>query len=34
VRIGPAIASAGREPGAINALAERWIEAQQKVLDR
>jgi 1-acyl-sn-glycerol-3-phosphate acyltransferase len=34
VRIGPAIASAGREPDAINALAEHWIEAQQKVLDR
>jgi len=33
VRIGPAIASAGREPDAINTLAERWIEAQQKVLD-
>jgi len=33
VRIGPAIASAGREPDAINALAEKWIEAQQKALD-
>jgi 1-acyl-sn-glycerol-3-phosphate acyltransferase len=34
VRIGPAIESAGRDPQAINALAERWIEAQQKELDR
>jgi len=33
VRIGPVIASAGRKPDAINALAERWIEAQQKALD-
>jgi 1-acyl-sn-glycerol-3-phosphate acyltransferase len=34
VRIGPAIESAGRDPQTINALAERWIEAQQKELDR
>lgn len=33
VRIGPAIASAGRKPEAINALAEKWIESQQKTLD-
>lgn len=33
VRIGPAIESAGRDPQAINAQAEAWIEAQQKTLD-
>lgn len=33
VRIGPAIASAGHKPEAINALAEKWIESQQKTLD-
>ena len=33
VRIGPAIESAGRDPAAINAMAERWIETQQKSLD-
>jgi 1-acyl-sn-glycerol-3-phosphate acyltransferase len=33
VRIGPPIASAGRAPEAINALAEKWIEAQQRHLD-
>jgi 1-acyl-sn-glycerol-3-phosphate acyltransferase len=33
VRIGPPIASAGRAPEAINALAEEWIETQQKSLD-
>jgi 1-acyl-sn-glycerol-3-phosphate acyltransferase len=33
VRIGPPIASAGRKPEAINALAEKWIESQQKTLD-
>jgi 1-acyl-sn-glycerol-3-phosphate acyltransferase len=34
VRIGPPIESAGREPQAINAEAEAWIEAQQATLDR
>ena len=33
VRIGPPIESAGRDPETINAMAERWIEAQQKTLD-
>lgn len=33
VRIGPAIESAGRDPNAVNAQAEAWIEAQQKTLD-
>ncbi|MGH8764137.1 MAG: lysophospholipid acyltransferase family protein [Burkholderiales bacterium] len=33
VRIGPAIESAGQKPEAINALAEQWIETQQKTLD-
>ncbi len=33
VRIGPAIESAGRDPETINAMAEEWIEAQQKSLD-
>ncbi|MEW6691089.1 MAG: lysophospholipid acyltransferase family protein, partial [Pseudomonadota bacterium] len=33
VRIGPAIQSAGRAPETINALAEQWIEAQQRELD-
>lgn len=33
VRIGPPIDSAGREPDDINALAEMWIETQQKTLD-
>ena len=33
VRIGPPIQSAGRDPTAINAQAEAWIEAQQKTLD-
>jgi 1-acyl-sn-glycerol-3-phosphate acyltransferase len=33
VRIGPAIESAGHKPEAINALAEQWIETQQKILD-
>lgn len=33
VRIGPPIASAGRAPEAINALAEEWIETQQMSLD-
>jgi hypothetical protein len=32
VRIGPAIETAGREPEAINKLAETWIEAQQREL--
>ena len=34
VRIGPAIDSAGRGPEDINALAEMWIETQQRSLDR
>jgi 1-acyl-sn-glycerol-3-phosphate acyltransferase len=34
VRIGPAIESAGRDPETLNAMAEEWIEAQQKTLDR
>ena len=34
VRIGPPIESAGREPEAITADAETWIETQQKTLDR
>ena len=33
VRIGPPIDSNGREPAAINAMAEEWIETQQKTLD-
>jgi 1-acyl-sn-glycerol-3-phosphate acyltransferase len=33
VRIGPPIESAGREPETINAMAEEWIETQQKSLD-
>jgi len=33
VRIGPPILSAGRDPNAVNAQAEAWIEAQQKTLD-
>jgi len=33
VRIGPPIESAGRSPEAINAMAEQWIETQQKTLD-
>jgi 1-acyl-sn-glycerol-3-phosphate acyltransferase len=33
VRIGPPIESSGRTPEAINALAEEWIEAQQRLLD-
>jgi 1-acyl-sn-glycerol-3-phosphate acyltransferase len=33
VRIGPPIESAGRDPETINAMAERWIETQQKTLD-
>ena len=33
VRIGPAIETAGRDPQAINAEAEAWIEAQQTALD-
>jgi len=33
VRIGPPIPSAGRDPNAVNAQAEAWIEAQQKTLD-
>ena len=33
VRIGPPIASAGRDPETINAMAEQWIETQQKTLD-
>jgi 1-acyl-sn-glycerol-3-phosphate acyltransferase len=32
VRIGPPIDSAGKKPEAINAMAEEWIEAQQKTL--
>ncbi|HVB49089.1 MAG TPA: lysophospholipid acyltransferase family protein [Burkholderiales bacterium] len=32
VRIGPAIATAGRSAGDVNAEAEAWIEAQQKTL--
>ena len=32
VRIGPAIEPVGRDPKAINALAEAWIEEQQKSL--
>ena len=32
MRIGPAIATQGRDPAAINADAERWIEAQQEEL--
>lgn len=34
VRIGPPIESAGRDPNAVNAEAEAWIEAQQQMLDR
>ena len=33
VRIGPPIESKGRDAEAINALAEQWIEKQQKTLD-
>ena len=33
VRIGPPIESAGRDPETINAMAEKWIETQQKTLD-
>ena len=33
VRIGPPIDSVGRDPAAINAMAEQWIETQQKTLD-
>jgi 1-acyl-sn-glycerol-3-phosphate acyltransferase len=33
VRIGPPIESAGRDPETINAMAEEWIEKQQKTLD-
>jgi 1-acyl-sn-glycerol-3-phosphate acyltransferase len=33
VRIGPPIESAGRDPNAVNAEAEAWIEAQQQTLD-
>ena len=33
VRIGPPIESAGRDPEAITAQAETWIETQQKTLD-
>ena len=33
VRIGPPIESEGRDPETINAMAERWIETQQKTLD-
>jgi 1-acyl-sn-glycerol-3-phosphate acyltransferase len=33
VRIGPPIEPAGRDPKAINAEAEAWIEAQQQTLD-
>jgi 1-acyl-sn-glycerol-3-phosphate acyltransferase len=32
VRIGPAIESANRDPKAVNELAEKWIEEQQKAL--
>lgn len=32
VRIGPVIESAGRDAASINALAEQWIEEQQKTL--
>ena len=32
VRIGPTIDSAGRDAATINALAEQWIEEQQKTL--
>jgi 1-acyl-sn-glycerol-3-phosphate acyltransferase len=33
VRIGPPIAGVGHAPEAINALAEEWIESQQRTLD-
>ena len=33
VRIGPPIDSNGRDPAVINAMAEEWIETQQKTLD-
>ena len=33
VRIGPPIDSTGRDPETINAMAEKWIETQQKTLD-
>jgi 1-acyl-sn-glycerol-3-phosphate acyltransferase len=32
VRIGPMIDSANRDPHTISALAEKWIEEQQKTL--
>jgi hypothetical protein len=32
VRIGPAIDTAARDPKTINAMAEQWIEEQQKAL--
>ena len=32
VRIGPTIDSAGRDAKTINAIAEQWIEEQQKTL--
>jgi 1-acyl-sn-glycerol-3-phosphate acyltransferase len=32
IRIGPAIESANRDPKAVNELAEKWIEEQQKAL--
>jgi hypothetical protein len=32
IRIGPTIDSAQRDPKTINALAEEWIEEQQKKL--
>jgi hypothetical protein len=32
VRIGPPIETAGRDPQTVNALAESWIEEQQKAL--
>jgi len=31
-RIGPPIATAGRDPEQVNAEAEAWIEAQQELL--
>ena len=33
VRIGPPIQTTGRDPKALNAIAEQWIERQQKTLD-
>jgi 1-acyl-sn-glycerol-3-phosphate acyltransferase len=32
VRIGPAIDTSARDPKTINAMAEQWIEEQQKAL--